>query len=58
VFLELSLDSIVKRISFLTQNFKNGFFRPVDNFKQAIKQKEWYNAFLKFKQSKHQFKAK
>ncbi len=31
----------------------------LDNFKEALasKKKEWQNAFLKFKQSKHQFLA-
>jgi hypothetical protein len=36
----------------LAQNFEKAIFRPVDNFKQANKQKEWLDVFLKFKQSK------
>jgi hypothetical protein len=43
----------------LAQNFKNAIFAPIDNFKQADKPKrEWWDAFLKLMQSKHQFLAK
>jgi len=48
----MCLNYIYKRI-FLGTNFKNAIFLKVNNFKQAIKQKEWWDAFLKFKQSKH-----
>ncbi len=36
----------------------NAFFDQSVNFKEASKQKECQDAFLKFKQIKHQCKAK
>jgi hypothetical protein len=39
----------------LLEFLKNAIFDQSDKIKQASKQKEWYNASLKFKESKHQF---
>jgi hypothetical protein len=49
-----SLKFIIKIIIFFAQNFKSGILGPIDNIKQASKQKK--NSFLKFKQVSINFK--
>jgi len=53
--LGLNLHFAIKRIIFRLKIKKNDIFGAMDNFKWASKQNEWYDASLKFKQSKHQF---